>query len=356
MRKEMYWMDRESAKGLLARAPVVHVATTTADGAPLLRTVHGVVVGEYLAFHGAPAGEKTEAMGREAVIGAEEIVASIPSYFVDPERACPATTYYRSAQVHGALEEVTDAREKAEVLSALMRKFQPEGGFSPIAADVPLYAKSIRGLLIVRVSLERLDGKAKLGQNRTPKELARVVERLWERGAPGDARAIELVRAANPSLPPPGFLRGPAGVTMSCALGKEDVGEAIDLLRAEDWFPYAPEKLFGEAHLSSQAWVGARDGHGRLIATARATSDRKVAWLYDVCVAGAWRGRGIGVAVVKLLLDHPAVRSVPRVFLSTHTAEGLYERFGFRDVQKEPLYPWRSALMALVRPVSGASA
>ncbi len=60
---------------LLERAPVVHLASTTPEGRPLIRTVHGVVVGGSLSFHGAPAGEKTETERRCAVVRADEIVA-----------------------------------------------------------------------------------------------------------------------------------------------------------------------------------------------------------------------------------------------------------------------------------------
>src|SRR5688572_12804156 len=119
MRREIYRMDRERAVALFARAPVMHVAGSSADGEPILRTVHGVVVGGALYFHGAPAGEKMELFGRKVVVSAEEIVAEIPSYFIDPQRACPATTYYLSAIAHAVLVEVDDAEEKAAMLSAL---------------------------------------------------------------------------------------------------------------------------------------------------------------------------------------------------------------------------------------------
>jgi nitroimidazol reductase NimA-like FMN-containing flavoprotein (pyridoxamine 5'-phosphate oxidase superfamily) len=201
MRKEIYRMDRAEAVALLGRAPAVHVVGTTAEGAPLFRTVNAVVLGGHVAFHGAPVGEKTGAVGRPVVVTAEETIASIPSYFVDPERACPATTYYRSVHVHGVLEAVDDAAEKAHVMAALMDKYQPEGGHVPIDAEHPLYRKALAGLLVARVSLERLDGKSKLGQNRTPPELVRVLEQLWQRGAPGDAVAIESVLRANPPRP-----------------------------------------------------------------------------------------------------------------------------------------------------------
>jgi nitroimidazol reductase NimA-like FMN-containing flavoprotein (pyridoxamine 5'-phosphate oxidase superfamily)/ribosomal protein S18 acetylase RimI-like enzyme len=364
MRKEIYRMEREEAVQLLGRARVVRVASTGEDGAPILRTVHAVVFGDHVAFHGAAAGEKTECIGREAVLEADEIVASIPSYFVDPARACPATTLYRSVQVHGALELVSDPERKARVMTALMEKFQPEGGYTAIRADDPLYAKMLRSLLVVQVPLARVDGKAKLGQNRTSEEVARIAAALWRRGAPGDPRAIELVRGANPTMSTPDFLRGPAGTTLSCALSEADVPGAVDLLRGEYWLASVPEARIGEAHLKSAAWVGARDDDGRVIATARATSDGRTAWIYDVCVAAEWRGRGLGKAVVRLLLDHPAVRGALVVFLSTRDADGLYARLGFRDVQAAPLRAYRVITMALRRdaasegqaPVGGGDA
>lgn len=192
----------ELLRELLTTVPVIHLAGTGRSGDPVLRTVHGVLVGDVVAFHGAPAGEKMECLGRPVVLGVEDIVASIPSYFVDPERACPATTYYRSVHVHGVLEEVTDVEGKAAVLRALLAKHQPEGGHVPLTAKDPLYAKAVAGLLVVHVDLRRAHvvGKAKLGQNRTPRQRAAVVAALRERarrgGGPADERAAALVEQA----------------------------------------------------------------------------------------------------------------------------------------------------------------
>src|SRR5262249_19227874 len=169
MRREQYFrMSREESAALLDAAPFCHLATTTPDGEPVLRAVHGVLHDGALCFHAAPTGEKWTALGRPAVISCEEVIAEIPSYFVDPERACPATTLYRSVQVHGTLEALEDPHAKASVLTALMRKFHREGGHVPITADHDFYRAAVRGIWIARLSLERLDGKAKLAQNRSP--------------------------------------------------------------------------------------------------------------------------------------------------------------------------------------------
>ena len=82
--------------------------------------------------------------------------------------------------------------------------------------------------------------------------------------------------------------------------------------------------------------VGALDPEGRLVATARALSDgARSAWVGDVCVTKAWRGKGLGQAIVALLLEHPRMRDTDRVRLNTRDAQTLYERFGFVDTQKE---------------------
>lgn len=360
MRKEIYRMDRDEAVRFLARAPMIHVASTTPTGAPLIRTVHGVIVDGAIAFHGAPAGEKMETIGREAVVSAEEVLASIPSYFIDPERACPATTYYHSVQVHGLIEEVTDPAAKARMLAALMAKYQPEGGHIPIDDEHPLYRKTVAGLLVLRVPLERLDGKAKLGQNRSAAELGHILERLWQRGLPGDPRAIDLVRAANAErLAPSGeaplltplFLAAPEGVTLLCAPEPHHAEQAAALLVDAYWNQGLSAATIAASHLGATAWVAAVDSSSTLIGTARAISDRaKRAWIYDVMVAPTWRKRDLGRALVRLLLDHPAMRHVATVHLHTRDQQRLYEHFGFVVTSHTLGPPFPRSEMLLTRP------
>lgn len=330
MRKPIFRGPRDAAVDLLARSRVVHLATTDPDGRPILRTVHGVIVDDQLMFHGAPAGEKLAAIGRPAVLAADEIVAEIPSYFTDPERACPATTFYRSAQVHGTLTEVHDLDLKARALQTLMEKYQPEGGHIKIAADDPRYTKAVAGILIVAVSLAQLDAKFKLGQNRRSDEMAHILAELWRRGHADDPAAIDILRAANPSTPDPEFLRAPPGARLCCAVQAHDATAAAALLADTYWNVDVPSDRIARAHLGASAWVGAHDEHGHLIASARAVGDgAKWVDIRDVIVAPPWRGRGLGDAVVRLLLDHPFVRRAHAVHLHTLDAQRFYSRLGF---------------------------
>ncbi|MFL5263969.1 MAG: GNAT family N-acetyltransferase [Anaeromyxobacteraceae bacterium] len=348
MRTPIYRMPREEALALLGRATCLHLATTTPDGAPVLRALDAAIVDGCVAFHGARAGEKAACLGRPAVVSAEEVVAHLPSYFVDPERACPASTLYRSAQVHGTLVEIADPAAKARALSALMARWQPEGGYRPIDAEDPLYRGALAGVLVFGVSLEQVDGKAKLGQKRTPAERLRIAEGLWRRGEPGDPAAIEALRAACPDTPVPGFLAAPAGTTLHAALPAAAAPEAAALLEDAYWWANGPRELLAHVHVASQAWVGARDAAGRLVASARAVSDGKTAWIYDVIVERSWRGRGLGRRVTALVLDHPAVRGAPIVKLATKDAQGLYARLGFVDGADRPR-PYATTEMVLAR-------
>jgi predicted N-acetyltransferase YhbS len=55
----------------------------------------------------------------------------------------------------------------------------------------------------------------------------------------------------------------------------------------------------------------------------------KRAWIADVMIAPAWRGRGLGAALMRLLLGHPVVRGARKVSLFTRDADPFYAKLGF---------------------------
>lgn len=328
-------MTHAQALGFLKEAEVLHLAFTRPDGAPVLRSLNAAVTDDWLFFHGAPAGEKAQSIGRAVVVQAEQVLATIPSYFTDPEKACPATTFFRSVQVHGTLERVTDPHLKAEALQLIMQRYQPEGGHVPIHFDNPLYQNAVRGVLVLGVRTSQLTGKAKLGQNKQPLEVQSIMNQLWQRGAPGDARTLALMFQHHPESSRPERFRGPADTWLWPTLSPVDVPDAVDLLENQYWTEGVSREVLANAQLGASAWLGARNAQGRLVATARANSDgARHAYIADVAITPEYRGRGLGQAVLKLLLDHPAVRGAGFVRLATRDAQPFYQRFGFEPEQE----------------------
>lgn len=331
MRRKQRAGTEELGRQLFRKAEVFHLATTTEDGTAVLRVLNGVLVRNWILFHGAFAGEKSSCLDRPGVVSVHETVADIPSYFVDPEKACPATTFYRSAQAHGTLRNVGDQQLKIEMLSALMEKYQPEGKYEPFAS--PIYEKDLRSVRVFGLEIEELSVKVSLGQDRPTERTARVVAGLWERGKARDLPAIELLLAASPAARPANFRRQVGGEELTlCVHPDEELIRAhAELLEGQYWRESSSAAEIRGAIAASTAWIGILREDRQLLGAGRAASDDHwVATLFDVVVREDFRGQGLGKWLVQTLLEHPRVRNTRRQKLGTQDAMSFYESFGFK--------------------------
>lgn len=74
---------------------------------------------------------------------------------------------------------------------------------------------------------------------------------------------------------------------------------------------------------------------GSQVAYARVVTDlASFAWLCDVYVDRAVRGKGIGTALVGAVREHLRPYDLKRVLLATHDAHGVYEKLGFRPLER----------------------
>ena len=88
-----------------------------------------------------------------------------------------------------------------------------------------------------------------------------------------------------------------------------------------------------ERALSNSTVVGLYAPDGRQVGMARAVTDRATfAWVSDVFVLEAHRGRGLGRWVVSALLDHPDVVGLRWTMLATADAHDLYRSYGFAEL------------------------
>ena len=76
---------------------------------------------------------------------------------------------------------------------------------------------------------------------------------------------------------------------------------------------------------------------GKQVGFSRVITDySEFASLWDVFIDDAHRGKGLGKAVMKYLLEHPKLKGVFRWFLMTEDAHGLYQKYGFKTEAYNP--------------------
>lgn len=121
-------------------------------------------------------------------------------------------------------------------------------------------------------------------------------------------------------------LRG--DLLVSTVRARLDVDAVLSMLRNTHW-AHSMDRETLERAIANSLCVGVYES-GRTIAFARAVTDLSTyAYLTDVVVAPAHRGRGLGRWMVELLLEHPELQGLRRIALLTRDAQWLYEPFGF---------------------------
>ncbi len=76
---------------------------------------------------------------------------------------------------------------------------------------------------------------------------------------------------------------------------------------------------------------------GKQVGFARVITDfSEFASLWDVFIDEEHRGKGVGKALMKYVLEHTRLKAIFRWFLMTEDAHGLYERYGFKAEAYNP--------------------
>jgi len=149
--------DRTVVEDLLRTCPVGRLGTVGPDGWPMVKPLNFVYLNGHVYFHTAREGEKIEHIKRDGRVCFE---MDMPLAYVRgaEDNPCTAEYLYRSVIIRGRAALVDEENERREALSALMRKYQPDGGYGEF-----LPAKlAITG--VVRIDIEHLTGKQDLGK------------------------------------------------------------------------------------------------------------------------------------------------------------------------------------------------
>ena len=121
-----------------------------------------------------------------------------------------------------------------------------------------------------------------------------------------------------------------------------DVDMVHGYLRDSYWAAGMPRALLQRAIANSLAF-GVYDGANQ-VGFARVITDcATYAYLSDVFIVEAYRGRGLSKWMMECILAHPDLQGLRRFSLFTRDASGLYERYGFAPARSPSVYLERYA-------------
>ena len=187
--------SKEKLEEFLHSERVGRIATIDENGFPFVAPMNFVYYDGAIYIHGLARGEKYENILRNPKCGFEvdKEFAFLPSYFSEfPSDASKASTMYASVVIKGHAEFVTDLKEKAGALNALMEKSQVEGRYDRVTFDM----KVVEIVGLIKIVPDSLDGKYKFGKAWNDDKKTRVATGLLERSVSMPRRTLELLNIA----------------------------------------------------------------------------------------------------------------------------------------------------------------
>ncbi len=131
----------------------------------------------------------------------------------------------------------------------------------------------------------------------------------------------------------------PAGVEADfCEFEISTNKERLDLPLIHD---FLANRSYWARHISFEAMKRSMDNslcfgvyhRNEQVGFARVVTDFvTIAYLGDVFIAEAFRGRGLGKKLTESILNNPELRGIRLFFLATRDAQELYKKYGFRNL------------------------
>jgi GNAT superfamily N-acetyltransferase len=115
------------------------------------------------------------------------------------------------------------------------------------------------------------------------------------------------------------------------------------------WWAGGLHRSVFDAALEHSLCFSALTADGDFVGFGRMVTDRaSFAYWADVYVDAGHRGRGLGRALTKVAVDHPALATCRRILLGTRDAHEVYARQGFAPLADPSIF------MEITRPDAGA--
>ena len=157
------------------------ISSIDKNGFPQIIPMNFVFLHNSVYMHSHIRGEKIENIKRNSKVGFEvdRNLEFLPSYFSDPDDASLADTLYISVVIKGEATLIEDKKEKILALNGLMKKYQPEGRYTPMREDMNV----LDATAVIKVIPREMNGKYKIGQNMSKDEKIELATKILDRNS-----------------------------------------------------------------------------------------------------------------------------------------------------------------------------
>ncbi len=163
-----------------------HSGSPVATHLPLLLDRnHGCLTGHFA----SPNNQWRDIANQEVLVVFQGPHTYISPSWYESDQSVP-TWNYAAVHVYGEVELVEEEQEVIKTLNKMVEKYEgPDGSYRLDRLDTQLLAGLMRGIVCFKITITRMEAKAKLSQNHSQERRERVINQLESQ--PGDnARQI----------------------------------------------------------------------------------------------------------------------------------------------------------------------
>ena len=183
--------SKEKIVNFLNEEKTGRIGSIDENGYPQIIPMNFVFTNNAIYMHSHIRGEKLDNIKRDSKVGFEvdKNLEFLPSYFFDPEDASLADTLYISVVIKGEASMINENEEKILALNALMKKYQPEGKYSPMKEDMEV----LDAVAVIKIVPKEMNGKYKIGQNLSKKERIELAQNILEKNSKTARETLEVM-------------------------------------------------------------------------------------------------------------------------------------------------------------------
>jgi transcriptional regulator len=193
-----YYADvpEDELRAFVTSQQLGRLVTVDAQGQPHIGLYPFLFLGERIEMHLHRNDEQHAdlASSSKCAFEVDEVLGSIPSHWVHASNAMFATAYHRTVIFECDAVVSDDGEVLAAQQQRLMQHYQPDGGHTPVSTEHAMYRGPMKEIRAVTLTVRARKVKWKLGQNRKPEQLKKLIDELRTDAAAADALQWSLDR------------------------------------------------------------------------------------------------------------------------------------------------------------------